>query len=339
MVNYLLDEEVPEVLRKFLIHTRTIQNRSQKTSDEYYLDLRLFFRFLKKYKQNLQEDIDNIDISDVNLEFIKDITIDDAHNFLAYLANDRVRFHKSPHSELGISARSRSRKVSSLRSFFKFLVDKTKMLETNPIANLDIPQKSKHLPKYLTFDESVELINSIDGKFRERDLCIILIFLSCGLRVSELVRINLNDINDLALKIRGKGDKERIVYLNQPCIEAIDEYLKVRIQPSEADKNALFISRQGNRINVQTVKWIVKKSIKQSDINRDDISVHKLRHTAATMMYANGLDIRTLQEVLGHECLETTKIYTHIDNSNLREAAKINPMSNIEIPKNKKTTN
>ncbi|MFI3226842.1 MAG: tyrosine recombinase XerC [Clostridia bacterium] len=334
MKNYLTDYELPELVRKFLIYTQTVQNKSYKTTEEYALDLRLFFRYLIMVESKSNAPIDEIDISDVSLNFVKNITQDDIMEFLAYLATERVRFHKSEHSELGISAASRARKISCLRSFFKYLVDKVHILEVNPIANLDIPQKSKHLPKYLTLDESAQLINSVDGTFRERDLCIILLFLSCGLRVSELVGINIADIKDLALRIRGKGDKERMVYLNDSCVSAIEEYMKVRIKPNEADKDALFISRQGNRINVQTVKWIVKKNIEHSGINRDDISAHKLRHTAATLMYSNGLDIRTLQEVLGHKNLDTTMIYTHIDNANLRSAAAINPIARVEIKSN-----
>ena len=329
--NYLQDPNIPEVLRKFLIYTQTIQGKSKKTTEEYCLDLRLYLRFLKKRKIKSDDKIDDIDIIDVDLDFVKNITLDDTYEFLAFLANERVRFHTSEHSELGISSTSRARKISAIRSFFKYLVDKANLLQVNPISNLDIPQKSKTLPKYLTIDESTKFLSAIDGQFKERDLSIMLLFLSCGLRVSELVGINVNDINELALRVRGKGDRERMVFMNEHCVDAINEYVKVRLKPKEEDKNALFISRQGNRINVQTVKWLVKKYASTSDVNRDDISAHKLRHTAATLMYSNGLDIRTLQEVLGHKNLDTTMIYTHIDNANLRSAAQINPIANIKI--------
>ncbi|MFI3116047.1 MAG: tyrosine recombinase XerC [Clostridia bacterium] len=333
MKNRLTDTEIPDCVRKFLIYTQTVQNKSEKTTEEYYFDLRLFFRFLVKKRNKTNIPIDEIYIADIDMDFVKTINLDDAYDFLAYLGTERILHHKSKNSKVGLSATSRARKISCLRSFFKFLVDKTQVLEVNPIANLDIPKKSETLPKYLTLDESVKLVNSIDGTYKERDTCIILLFLSCGLRVSELVGINLNDIQDFALRIRGKGNKERIVYLNQPCIDALTEYLKVRQNPNLSDENALFISRQSNRINVQTVKWIVKKHVGQSGLNRDDISAHKLRHTAATLMYSNGVDIRTLQEVLGHKNLDTTMIYTHIDNSNLRSASQINPISQVKISK------
>lgn len=336
MKNYHTDKELPEAVRKFLTHIQTIQNKSDKTVDEYAIDLRLFFRFMVKHKNELNADVDGIDISKVDIEFIKLITYDDILAFLAFLANERVRFHKSENSALGISATSRARKISCLRSFFKYLTDKDKVLDVNPVANLDIPQKNKTLPKYLSLEESESLLNSIDGKFRERDLCIIMLFLSCGMRVSELVGIDLQHIEHDKIRILGKGNKERMAYLNDMCIEAINDYLKVRLTPTLTDKNALFISRQGNRINVQTVKWLVKKYVTNAGLSGKGISAHKLRHTAATLMHSNGVDIRTLQEVLGHENLNSTMIYTHVENSNLRDAVKFNPISNVVIDKPEK---
>lgn len=331
MKNYLNDETIPNILRDFLRYTQVIQGKSPKTTEEYLFDLRLYFRFLICYKENISKcDIDKIDITKVDIEFIKEITIEDTFEFLAYLANERKIHHKSEHSKLGISARSRARKISSMRSFFKYLVDKKKILAVNPIANLDFPKTEGKIAKYLSLDECTELLESIHGPFKTRDYAIILLFLSCGLRVSELVAINLNNFNEEFLIVTGKGNKERVVYLNENCITAITEYIKVRKKPNIADKNALFISRQGNRINVQTVKWLVKKYVVSAGINRDGISAHKLRHTAATLMYSNGLDLRTLQEVLGHKNLETTRIYTHINDDNLRKASELNPISKLK---------
>ncbi len=332
--NYLTDQSLPEILRNFLTYTQTVQEKSKKTTIEYALDLRLFLRYLKKMKSDLSCDINDVDISDIDIFFIKSITSSDTYDFIAYLATERAVQQNSTHSKVGLSAISRSRKVSAIRSFFKYMVDKIHILTENPISVIELPAKSKKLPKYLDIDESTELLQAVDGTFKERDLCILLIFLSCGLRVSELVGINVNDIRGNALRVRGKGDKERMVFLNEICLETIENYLEVRLKPHEKDKNALFISRQGNRINVQTVKWLVKKY--SYAINRDDISAHKLRHTAATLMYSNGLDIRTLQEVLGHSNLETTMIYTHISDANLQSAATINPISRVNLQKKEK---
>lgn len=337
MVDYQKSSEIPDILRKFLIYSHTIQNKSDKTINEYFLDLRLFLRFMVKYKRNTADKIDSIDVSTVNLDFIGSISLDDIYEYLAYLATSRAKYHKSTHSPLGISSVSRSRKISSIRTFFKYLVDKAQLLVSNPISNIDFPKLESHLPKYLTLEESESLVNSVDGNFEMRDTCILLLFLSCGLRVSELVGINLKDISGNSLRVFGKGKKERIVYLNELCLNSINEYKKVRKKPKEIDKKALFISRQGNRISVQTVKWLVKKYVEKSKIDREGISAHKLRHTAATLMYSNGLDIRALQEVLGHKNLDTTMIYTHIDSANLRQAAQLNPIGNMQIKKANKT--
>lgn len=330
MKTYLTDETIPDILRDFLRYTQVIQGQSIKTTTEYLYDLRLYFRFMRKYKETLTLEIDDIDITEIDIDFIKTITIDDTFEFLAYLSTDRKVHHKSEYSKKGISANSRSRKISSLRSFFKYLVDKKKILDVNPISNLDFPKKADTLPKYLDLEESTLLLQSIEGTNKVRDYCIILLFLSCGLRVSELVGINLNDLGREFITIRGKGNKERMIFLNENCLVAINDYLEFRKKPHLADKDALFISRQGNRINVQTVKWLVKKYVSQSGIRRDGISAHKLRHTAATLMYSNGLDLRTLQEVLGHKNLDTTKIYTHINDENIKKASNLNPISKID---------
>ena len=236
----------------------------------------------------------------------------------------------------GIENKSISRKLSTLRSFYKYLCEKVYLVDVNPTANLESIKTKKSLPKYLTLNESIELLNSIDGSHKERDYCIITLFLNCGLRVSELAALNLGDVNDEFIRILGKGNKERIVYLNKACKDAIDNYLTVRIKPNASSANALFISQKGNRINVQTVKWLVKKHLQAAGLGGKNMSVHKLRHTAATLMYQNGVDVRALQEVLGHENLDTTKIYTHVTNENLKDAARKNPLSEIEIGKNNK---
>jgi site-specific recombinase XerD len=203
------------------------------------------------------------------------------------------------------------------------------LIEDNPTKSLDVPKPKKELPKYLTLRESLDLLEAIDGQYRERDYCIITLFLNCGMRVSELVNINLQDISEDRLRLLGKGNKERMVYLNQACLDAIEAYLPHRLSPKAGHKSALFISRFGQRINVQTVKSLVKKYLGAAGLSQKHCSVHKLRHTAATLMYQNGVDVRTLKEVLGHENLDTTMIYTHVVDQNLKDAADANPLSQV----------
>lgn len=328
--NILRDQEIPKLLREFLIYMQTIKGKSKQTVHEYYLDLRIYLRFLKKFKLNLEEDVNDIDITDIDIKFIEQITLMDTYEFLNYLANDRPKFHNSEHSEMGISSRSRARKTSSIKAFFTYLVDKAHVLTINPVATIDFPSKIKEIPKYMTLEQTTEFLNAIDGPYKERDFCMMMLFLNCGLRVSELVSINLNDISNDTIKVMGKGSKERMLYLNDVCLEAIEQYLAVRITPKEKDKNALFISKHLNRINVQTVKWIVKKYVSQAGLDNTQISAHKLRHTAATLMYSNGVDIKTLRDVLGHKNLDTTMIYTHISDADLKQASNINPLSNFK---------
>lgn len=328
--NILKEQDIPKLLREFLIYMQTIKGKSKQTVHEYYLDLRIYLRFLKKFKENLDIDINDIDISEINIDFIKEITLIDTYEFLNYLANERPKFHNSEHSEIGISSRSRARKISSIKAFFVYLVDKAKVLEINPVATIDFPAKIKEIPKFMTLEQTTEFLNAIDGPYKERDFCMMMLFLNCGLRVSELVSINLNDISNDTIRVFGKGRKERILYLNDVCLDAIDEYLKVRIKPKEKDKNALFISKHQNRINVQTVKWTVKKYVTEAGLDASQISAHKLRHTAATLMYTNGVDIKTLRDVLGHKNLDTTMIYTHISDADLKQASNINPLSNFK---------
>ena len=203
------------------------------------------------------------------------------------------------------------------------------MLETNPMASLESPTIRKTLPVYLTADDSVKLLEAVQGEYAERDYCILTLFLNCGLRVSELVGLNLTDFQRDTVRVTGKGGKERTVYLNEACADAINQYLPHRLRPHDRDKNALFISRNRNRISVQTVKWLVKKYVGQAGLNTHKYSAHKLRHTAATLMYQNGVDIRTLQTILGHTSVSTTMIYTHIEDSSLREAAQKNPLASV----------
>lgn len=239
----------------------------------------------------------------------------------------------------GNDAKARSRKVSSIRSFYKYLTVSSGKLSENPMLNLETPKLKKSLPKYLTLEQSIELLTHIETNFTERDFCIITLFLNCGMRVSELCSINIQDIKDNRLKLLGKGNKERIVYLNESCLNAIENYLKVLNSGNiikRVDKDALFLNRFGKRISTRGVEQIVEQCLKKAGLDGLGISPHKLRHTAATLLYQDaGVDIRVLKDILGHESLATTEIYTHISNKQIEDAAKKSPLANIKQPKKK----
>ena len=329
--------EAPEILRDFLAYHETIKAHSRRTVDEYYLDLRNFFRYLKQTRDPslAGKALDEIDISDVDLDFVGSVTLTDIYGYMTYLARDRVQHANSPRSGYGLNAASRARKIATIRSFYNYLTNKMHLLRENPVKDMDSPKLKKTLPKYLTLDESLQLLGSVDGNHRERDYCILTLFLNCGLRISELVGLNLSDIQDDALRVLGKGNKVRIIYLNDACQDAIAKYLAVRRPITGRDANALFLSSQNERISRATVHAMVKKRLGQAGIDPAEYSSHKLRHTAATLMLQNGVDVRAVQEVLGHDHLNTTEIYTHIDNESLRVAAKANPLSHVKKSKKK----
>ena len=327
-MNYI--QNSPEILVDFLNYMQAIKGRSEKTVNEYFLDLRNFLRYQKMIKTETDRPLREISINDIDITFIKSITLSDIYSYLTYLAREREVRQNSKNTDYGISGLSRSRKASAIRSFYKYLHEKAGLLDENLAARLDMPKSRKKLAKHLTLDESVNLLKNINSdKNTQRDHCIITIFLNCGLRVSELVGINLDDIRQDYIRVLGKGDKERIVYINQACKNAIDEYLQMRPKEGLADPRAMFISRKSKRISASTVKWLVKKHLANAGLDTKALSTHKLRHTAATLMYQNGVDLRTLQEILGHENLNTTQIYTHIDNKSKKEAADKNPLSDL----------
>ncbi len=330
---------MPALVREFANYMITINDKSPGTINEYMLDLRTFFKFMKVVyglaEISPDDGISSIDISDIDVEFIRKIKLTDVYEYFNYLSNDKKKFHNSEINEYGLTASSRARKVSSLRSFFKYLL-KTRAIDENPMVELEFPKSHKTLPHYLSYDESVKLLESIVGENKIRDYCIVLLFLNCGLRVSELTGINIGDIKGDMLRVIGKGRKERVVYLNDACIEAVNDYLVERNKITNipvSDEKALFISKKKNRISASTVKWLVKKYCSYAALD-PKISVHKLRHTSATLMYRSGVDVKVLQEVLGHEHLNTTEIYTHTDSEALRTAAKANPLSRIKPKKN-----
>jgi len=314
-----LNFSAPVEVKDFLSYMETIQGKSINTINEYNYDLRLFFRFLKVHKNLVNKDVefDNIDISDIDIDFIKKIDLSDLYAFMTYLSRERKD-----------KTSTRARKVSCLKSFFKYLTSKARLLDYNPAIELEPPKLIKRLPRYLDIEESKKLLASISGVNRERDYAIITLFLNCGLRLSELVGIDINNIRENKLTIIGKGDKERTIYLNKACQKAINAYMRVRPADGVKDRNALFLSQRKQRISNKTVQYIVKKYIKSSGLDPQRYSTHKLRHTAATLMYKHGnVDIRTLQEVLGHESVATTQIYTHVDNQQLKNALDSNPLS------------
>lgn len=332
--NYMADyrTEAPQILRDFLSYHETVKAHSRRTVDEYFLDLRNFFRYLKQLRDPALSGmpLDEIDIMDVNLAFVSGVTLTDIYSYMTYLSRDRILHQNSSSSDYGLNAASRARKIASIRSFYNYLTNKMHLLRENPVKDMDSPKLKKTLPKYLTLDESLQLLSAVDGKYQERDYCILTLFLNCGLRISELVGLNLSDIQGDALRVLGKGNKVRIVYLNDACQEALERYLATRRPISGRDANALFLSAQNERISRSTVHAMVKKRLAQAGIDPNEYSSHKLRHTAATLMLQNGVDVRAVQEVLGHDHLNTTEIYTHIDNESLRVAAKANPLSKVK---------
>ena len=333
MINYQTD--APDILREFLAYHETVKAHSKRTVDEYFLDLRNFFRYLKQVRDPLLKDLplDQINIMDVDLDFVASVTLTDIYAYLTYLSRDRAQHHNSSNSDYGLSASSRARKLATIRSFYNYLTNKKHLLRENPVKDIDSPKLRKTLPKYLTIDQSTELLDAVDGKNQERDYCILTLFLNCGLRISELIGLNLNDINEDTLRVLGKGNKVRILYLNDACQDALNTYLAVRRPITGRDANALFLSSRNERVSRSTVHAMVKKRLTAAGIDSSEYSSHKLRHTAATLMLQNGVDVRAVQEVLGHDHLNTTEIYTHVDNEGLRVAAKANPLSRVKKKK------
>ena len=325
--------DCPQLLRDFLAYHETIKGQSQLTISEYYLDLRMFLRFIKlmRYDMPIDTPLEDIPIKDIDIRFIEDITSSDIYDFLSYLTNDRTSDPDALVPEYGISASSRARKLSAIKSFYKYLTVRTKQLEENPVAEMEYPKLRKSLPKYLTLEQSAALLRAVSGPNQVRDHAILMIFLNCGIRRSELVGLNLTDVYEDRIRVVGKGNKERFVYFGTPCRKAIDAYLVQRNKKVLTDNRALFGSRNGNRISVEAVHRLVKKALLQAGLDQTQFSAHKLRHTAATMMLSGGVDVKTVQEVLGHENLNTTQIYTHIENTELKIAAEANPLSKLDF--------
>lgn len=319
-------DDAPQIIKEYLFYLQTVKGKSQKTVDEYFIDLRTFFRFIKLHKKLTDEtEFDKIKIDDIDLSVVASVTLSDAYEFMNYIQRER-----------GNNNTTRARKCSSLKGFYNYLTIKKHLIENDPLKELETPKKKKSLPKYLTLEQSIELLNAVEGSYKERDYAIITLFLNCGLRVSEMASLNYSDIRtDNTLRVVGKGNKERIIYLNKSCVTAIKSYMKVRPVDGVIDKKALFISRNHRRMSVKTIQAMVYKYLEKIGLDSQGYSCHKLRHTAATLMYQHGgVDIRVLKEVLGHENLGTTEIYTHLSSEQMRKATESNPLSNIKSKKN-----
>lgn len=329
MVNINADQN-PEYVNSFLDYSLTILNKSPNSVKEYNYDLTMFLRYIKiQYHLTNETDFKSITIKDIPLDVIKKITPQDIMSFLSFMALN-----------LKAKAATRARKISTIRIFFSYLSQKAKIIDNNPAQNIETPKKEKRMPRYLTLDDSKKLLSVTmdeNDENKERDYAIITIFLNCGLRLSELVGINISDINfdDCKLNVIGKGNKERTIYLNKACVNAIRAYLDVRprVAIKVDDKNsqkALFLSKRHERISNRTVQYIVDKELRKAGLDTSKYSTHKLRHTAATLMYQYGnVDIRALQELLGHESIATTEIYTHVNNQQARNAVESNPLANL----------
>ena len=322
----------PAVLREYAEYTVVIKGNSEKTVCEYLLDLRTFFRFMITKWDDLDlstDEFEQLSIKSINEEHVKRITQKNIIEYLMFVGREREN-----------SATTRMRKLSALRSFFKYAHVKEHIIDVNPTADVDAPKKSTTLPKYLTVEEAVRLIETVrsdkESKTRVRDYAIIVLFLNTGMRLSELVGLNLESFDPelTMVKVIGKGSKERIVYLNKAARSAMIEYLRVRLDPKHVrtSSNAVFLSGRENRISNKTVQWMVQKYLKMAGLGAKGLSVHKLRHTAATLMYQSGkVDIRVLKDILGHEQLNTTQIYTHVVDRNMEQAVENNPLSDVVL--------
>lgn len=313
--------DMPPVMRDFLTYHETILGHSRRTVDEYALDLRQFFRYLKRARRMVPQTtpFDEIVFNDVDLTLLGSVTLTDVYEYVSFLSRDR-----------DVGAAGRARKIATLRSFYKYLTVKAHLLEENPIQNLDSPRLKSAVPRYLTLEESLRLLEAVDEPNQARDYCILTLFLNCGLRISELAGLNKTSVRGEQLRVLGKGNKERMVYLNDACLAALTEYLAVRDNTAGADPNALFLSRSRTRMTTAAIHYMVKQRLKKAGLDSTLYSSHKLRHTAATLMLENGVDVRVLQEVLGHEHLNTTQVYTHVNSEGLRTAARANPLANVK---------
>ncbi|MBR1592348.1 MAG: tyrosine recombinase XerC [Ruminococcus sp.] len=325
MANYN-NADNPEYINEYLVHLRVVKMLSERTIQEYYFDTRLFLKYIRAVQTDTELDIEEMNISDITADDLKKISVSDIYNFIFYTSDERQN-----------RERARYRKVSALRSFFKYLTKVARIVDTDPMKDIEMPSPKSSMPKFLSLNESMRLLNASNNSDSVRNYCIITLFLNCGMRLSELVGINVTDVDfyENRMRVLGKGNKERMVYLNHACVDSLNKYLDVRNENLKAEHEpALFISNRGTRISKRRVQQIVEETLKLAGLDGKGLSTHKLRHTAATLMYQYGdADVLTLKELLGHSSTATTEIYTHINDERVRNAIENNPLANINKPK------
>lgn len=311
--------DIPDDVVDYLHYLDFVKLRSPRTVNGYYLDLRGFFRYMMQRWQRVADDTppEEIDLTGIATADIQTITKHDIFDFL-----DHARSADN-------GPKARARKLSALKGFFNYMCTQVNRLPANPTENISLGSPAKALPKYLTQDEAVTLLSNIQSDFYERDYCILTLFLNCGMRLAELVTIDMGDFRDDTIRIVGKGNKERLVYLNDACLDALQRYKKVRASlPNLADRDALFVSkRTGKRLSARRIEQIVARCLQSAGLSGRGFSPHKLRHTAATLMYQGGVDMLALKEILGHENVSTTQIYTHINREQLKKAVAASPLA------------
>lgn len=315
--------DCPDYLKSFLTNLTLVRDRGDRTEEAYYIDIRTFLRYLKISNglASRSDEYGEIRIADTPLELVNKFTLSNAYEYLGYLKNVRNN-----------SSATRARKTSSLKQFYNYLYKKAKLIDSNPMLDLELPKVKNKLPKYLSLEQSLELLSNVQSKYQERDFCILALFLNCGMRLSELVGMNIRDYSrdNRTLRLLGKGRKERIIYLNDACIKALDDYLKVRPKV-ESEPDAVFLSRNNKRIDKRRVQQIVEENLKKAGLGNLGVSTHKLRHTAATLMYQHGnVDTLVLKNILGHKSIATTEIYTHLSNESMKDAADSSPLSKVK---------
>ena len=333
--DYKLD--APKLLRDFLVYHETIQGHSKKTVDEYYLDLRNFFRYIKLERGLVPRatELDQISIDDLDLELARSVTLSDVYSYMSYLSRDRLKHANSPSSGFGLEPSARARKIAAIRSFYKYLSSKAKLISENPMQDLDSPRLKKSLPRYLSLDECIQLLEAVDEPNRARDYCILTLFLNCGLRISELVSLNLTDVREEQLRVLGKGNKERMIFLNGACRAALDDWLAERSQSAAVDRNALFLTRRHTRMTTDAVHYMVKQRLKKAGLDASLYSSHKLRHTAATLMLQNGVDVDpifcgNLRRILRRDANDVLNLRFHLGRPGSRQINFIDHRQNLQ---------
>ncbi len=322
--------ECPDFLNEYIFYLRVVKGRAETTIEEYFINIRMFLRYIRMIKEDPDMPFECISIKDFTVQMLKEITLKDIYDFEYYLAEER----KNKNAAV-------ARKTAALKSFFNYLYKRANLIDSNPAVDIERPAVKKALPKYLTLEESIRLLATESFENPERDYCMLVLFLNCGMRLNELVSINIGDIDFIEKKLllKGKGSKQRMIYINDACVEAIETYIKSRKNPPE-EPNALFLSRKKRRISRRRVEQIIEKLIKQAGLENRGISPHKLRHTAATLMYQHGnVDTLVIKEVLGHASIATTEIYTHLSDENKKSAAEKNPLASVRKRKTKDEEN